>query len=69
MLTATDTTGEEKDIKSFTCFDVSPNNKLIVAGTALCGTDSFLLFWDARNANLLGGYWESHTDDITEVLI
>ena len=29
------------------------------------GEDSFLLFWDLRGGTLMGGYWESHEDDIT----
>lgn len=26
-----------------------------------------MLFWDVRQQKLLGGYWESHTDDITQL--
>jgi hypothetical protein len=29
------------------------------------GQDAFLLFWDLRGAALMGGYWQSHEDDIT----
>jgi len=29
--------------------------------------DSFLLFWDVRKPNLLGGYWDTFGDDVTEV--
>lgn len=58
---------EQKDTKHFVCFDVSPNNRLLVCGTELYDGDAFLLFWDIRKTKLLGGYWESHTDDITEV--
>jgi hypothetical protein len=29
--------------------------------------DSFLLFWDVRKYNLLGGYWDTFGDDVTEV--
>jgi hypothetical protein len=29
--------------------------------------DSFVLFWDVRNTNLLGGYWDTFGDDVTEL--
>lgn len=29
--------------------------------------DAFLLFWDVRTTNLLGGYWDTHKEDITQV--
>ncbi|CAH1958675.1 unnamed protein product [Acanthoscelides obtectus] len=54
-------------MKPFTCFDISPNDRLLAVGTDLCGSDVFTLFWDVRKGDLLGGYWESHTDVITEV--
>ncbi|KAJ8914802.1 hypothetical protein NQ315_014547 [Exocentrus adspersus] len=62
-----DTTVENDNFKTFNCFDVSPNERLLTAGTELFGGDAFLLFWDIRKRQLLGGYWESHTDDITQV--
>lgn len=45
----------------------------MAGGTELIDGDSFILFWDARyptsktqsRKTLLGGYWESHTDDVT----
>lgn len=46
---------------------MSRNDRLLSAGTDSFDGDAFLLFWDIRNPKLLGGYWESHTDDITEV--
>lgn len=55
-------------------FDVSCNDRLIAAGTEHTGGDAFILFWDIRygksmkkkiNNKIVGGYWESHTDDIT----
>ncbi|KAI5741756.1 hypothetical protein M8J76_016803 [Diaphorina citri] len=54
-------------IKPITCFDMAPNKFLICAGTEEVEGDSFLLFFDVRTATLHGGYWESHTDDITQV--
>ncbi|CAG9863423.1 unnamed protein product [Phyllotreta striolata] len=62
-----DTTVEDGKSKTFNCFDVSPNDRLLTAGTDLIGGDAFILFWDIRKQNVLGGYWESHTDDITQV--
>ncbi|KOB79305.1 putative translin-associated factor X interacting protein 1 isoform 4 [Operophtera brumata] len=29
--------------------------------------DAYLVFWDQRNTQPLGGYWNSHTEDITQV--
>ncbi|CAH0549994.1 unnamed protein product [Brassicogethes aeneus] len=62
-----DSTCAEGNNKTFNCFDISPNGKLLSAGCDLFEGDAFLLFWDVRSKNLLGGYWESHTDDITQV--
>lgn len=58
-----------ENVKPFSCFDVSSNERLICAGTDLYEGDSFLLFWDVRNTKLLGGYWESHMDDVTKVRV
>ena len=54
-------------LKPILCFDTSPTNSIVCAGTEQVGADSYLLFWDARSANQTGGYWESHSDDITTV--
>ncbi|XP_065168077.1 LOW QUALITY PROTEIN: WD repeat-containing protein 89 [Atheta coriaria] len=62
-----DSTVNDKNNKTFLSFDVSPDNKLVTAGTELFDADAFVLFWDVRNANLLGAYWESHTDDVMQV--
>lgn len=62
-----DTTVENGKRKTFNCFDVSYNDRLLSGGTDLYEGDAFLLFWDLRHSKLLGGYWESHTDDITDV--
>lgn len=41
---------------------------LVAAGTEQVGGETFLLFWDTRVGDkLLGGYWESHNDDITSL--
>lgn len=54
-------------VKPLICFDVASNDRILSAGTELHEGDAYLLFWDVRNTKLLGGYWESHTDDITTV--
>lgn len=54
-------------------FDLSCDDRLIAGGTEHTSGDVFILFWDIRQSgskvgnknNLLGGYWESHMDDIT----
>ncbi|RZC40319.1 WD repeat-containing protein 89, partial [Asbolus verrucosus] len=61
------TIGDDTEVKQLNCFDVSPNNRLLAAGTNLFEGDAFILFWDLRKHALLGGYWECHTDDITQV--
>ena len=41
---------------------------LVAAGTEQVGGESFLLFWDTRaGSKLLGGYWDTHNDDITSL--
>uniref|UniRef100_A0A1B0EZ63 WD repeat-containing protein 89 n=1 Tax=Lutzomyia longipalpis TaxID=7200 RepID=A0A1B0EZ63_LUTLO len=53
--------------KPFTAFDVNANDRVICAGTEQILHDVFLLFFDVRQRKLLGGYWESHEDDITSI--
>lgn len=53
--------------KPINSFDVSGNEKILCAGTELVQNGAYLLFWDIRGGEILGGYWESHTDDITQV--
>lgn len=48
--------------------DVSCNGRVLCAGSLLVEDDAYLVFWDQRNHNQpLGGYWNSHTEDITQV--
>lgn len=61
-----DTDGAEK-LKPISCFDVSCDGQFVCAGTPLVEADSYLLFWDVRKSSVLGGYWEAHTDDVTQV--
>lgn len=53
------------ETKRLTCADVSTDSRLVCAGTELVAEDVFLVFWDMRSPNPLGGYWESHSDEIT----
>lgn len=47
--------------------DINQNGRLVCCGTDKMISDSFLLFFDTRQRKLLGGYWEGHDDDITDV--
>lgn len=66
---------EDGKMKPLCSFDVSCDEKLIAGGTEHIGGDTFILFWDARytssklgdKCNLLGGYWESHVEDVTSL--
>ncbi|KAG8272725.1 WD repeat-containing protein 89 [Homalodisca vitripennis] len=53
--------------KVFSSFDVNCEGRFLCAGTEVTDGDAFLLFWDTRQASLLGGYWECHTDVVTQV--
>lgn len=48
---------------------MSKSGHFLCAGTELFEGDAFLVFGDARSGKVLGGYWESHSDDITQVEI
>jgi hypothetical protein len=61
-----DTEGPKK-FKPFADFDIAGDGRFMCGGTELVHDDAFLLFWDIRSTNLLGGYWESHTDVVTQV--
>ncbi|XP_070169988.1 WD repeat-containing protein 89 [Polyergus mexicanus] len=64
---------EDGKTKPLASFDISCDDRLIAGGTEHTGGDAFILFWDVRyngskmenKNNLLGGYWESHMDDVT----
>ncbi|XP_028172706.1 WD repeat-containing protein 89-like [Ostrinia furnacalis] len=58
---------EEQIIRPYECMDVSCNGRVICAGSQLVEDDAYLVFWDSRMPKPLGGYWNSHTDDITQV--
>ncbi|XP_076636519.1 WD repeat-containing protein 89 [Colletes latitarsis] len=64
---------EDGKMKPLCSFDISHDERLVAGGTEHIGGDAFILFWDTRNTNsklydkntLLGGYWESHMEDVT----
>lgn len=64
---------EDGKIKPLASFDLSCDERLVAGGTEHMSGDTFILFWDIRQNgskignknNLLGGYWESHMDDVT----
>jgi len=64
---------EDGKTKPLASFDLSCDERLVAGGTEHTSGDAFILFWDIRQSgsrvenknNLLGGYWESHIDDIT----
>lgn len=68
-----DDPGDSGKIKNLASFDIGSDERAMAGGTELIDGDSFILFWDTRYSTskthgkktLLGGYWESHTDDVT----
>lgn len=64
---------EDGKMKPLSSFDLSLDDRLLAGGTEQVGGDAFILFWDIRqnaskieNKNpFLGGYWESHMEDVT----
>ncbi|XP_037923486.1 WD repeat-containing protein 89 isoform X2 [Hermetia illucens] len=50
-----------------TCFDTNSNGRVLCAGSERVISDAFLLFFDTRQRKKLGGYCESHEDDITDI--
>ncbi|KAF9820521.1 hypothetical protein SFRURICE_009940 [Spodoptera frugiperda] len=58
---------EEELVRPYECMDISCNGRVLCAGSQLVEDDAYLVFWDNRVTKPLGGYWNSHTDDITQV--
>lgn len=54
-------------MKPVSCFDVNANNRLICAGTDELNHEVYLLFFDIRERRLMGGFFESHQEEITDV--
>lgn len=57
----------ENPLKPYTAFDLNCNGRILCAGTEAIKTDVFLNFFDVRQTKILGGYFESHEDDISQV--
>ncbi|XP_034835053.1 WD repeat-containing protein 89 [Maniola hyperantus] len=53
--------------RAYECMDVSCTGRVICAGSQMALDDAYMVFWDQRNPEPLGGYWNSHTEDITQV--
>ncbi|XP_045452461.1 WD repeat-containing protein 89 [Melitaea cinxia] len=58
---------EDSPSKPYDAMDISCTGRVICAGSQLVQEDAYLVFWDQRKPKPLGGYWNSHTDDITQV--
>ncbi|GBP31949.1 WD repeat-containing protein 89 [Eumeta japonica] len=58
---------EATETRPLECMDVSSTGRVLCAGSQLVQDDAFLIFWDSRATAPLGGYWNSHTDDITQI--
>jgi WD40 repeat protein len=54
-------------IKPVNCFDTNVNDRLICAGTDEINNDVYLLFFDIRERRLMGGFFESHQEEIVDV--
>ncbi|XP_064466572.1 uncharacterized protein LOC135377813 isoform X2 [Ornithodoros turicata] len=57
----------EGKVKPLSCFDFNCSERYLCAGTELDEENAYLLFWDFRINKILGGYWETHSDDITQI--
>nr|XP_014086600.1 WD repeat-containing protein 89 isoform X2 [Bactrocera oleae] len=53
--------------KAINCFDSNSNGRIICTGTQQRQGDVCLLFYDVRQRQQLGTYFESHEDDITSL--
>lgn len=54
-------------MKPVNCFDVNSNSRLICAGSDELQHNVYLLFFDIRERRLMGGFFESHQEEITDV--
>lgn len=52
-------------VKPVSCFDVNANDRLICAGTDELNHNVYLLFFDIRERRLMGGFFESHQEEVT----
>lgn len=68
MKSAMEMTRNPEHKKHITSFDVDCQDRIICAGTEELFGDVYLLFWDIRACKMLGAYWYSHAEDVTQVL-
>lgn len=54
-------------VKPVNCFDINANDRLICAGTDEINNDVYLLFFDIRERRLMGGFFESHQEEVTDL--
>lgn len=52
-------------VKPVSCFDINSNDRLICAGTDELNHNVYLLFFDIRERRLMGGFFESHQEEVT----
>jgi WD repeat-containing protein 89 len=65
LLISTDDT--ELVVKPVNCFDINSNDRLIGAGTDELNHEVYLIFFDIRERRLMGGFFESHQEEVTDV--
>ncbi|XP_065367826.1 WD repeat-containing protein 89-like [Calliphora vicina] len=51
--------------KNIICFDRNSNSRVLCVGTEQHHNNAFLLFYDMRERKQMGGYFDSHQDDVT----
>jgi WD repeat-containing protein 89 len=54
-------------VKPVNCFDVNVENHFIAAGTDELNHDVYLLFFDIRERRFMGGFFESHQEEVTDI--
>ncbi|KAG5677072.1 hypothetical protein PVAND_006856 [Polypedilum vanderplanki] len=54
-------------VKPVNCFDINASDRLIAAGTDELNHEVYLLFFDIRERRLMGGFFESHQEEVTDV--
>ncbi|XP_058834060.1 WD repeat-containing protein 89 [Topomyia yanbarensis] len=58
----------EGPAKTSTSFDINENDRVLCVSTEVQKDgDSYLLFYDIREREYMGSYWECHSEDITNV--
>lgn len=52
-------------VKPVNCFDINTDNHYICAGTDEFNHEVYLLFFDVRERRAMGGFFESHQEEVT----